>query len=334
MNYLPPYRSDFASVYEGIELEMHIVDHCNLNCASCNHFSPLAQKWEISLEDFECQLINARDNLKNIKRLMLLGGEPTLHSNLLEICKIAKKILPDTNIDILSNGVNINQILDQKEEFETLGVLFSFCSYPGYTNYDAINKVSNISNYFNTRVESYQTLVDIEGTQDNFNNFFNCVKHKLPCLTLKNNQLYICPFAAHLEHFCKKTNINIPLQKDVDYLEITDIKQDMDIVQRFCFTPKNICKYCNHQGNYHIFHKSFKDLMEYTTLIDDLYFKDYPRYDFIVNKRKDYFLDCLNNQTNPGRVDYTYAKDFQRKQELRFGKGKIDIIIPYFNVTR
>ena len=51
-NYLPPYRSDFPSIYEGIEVEMHIVDHCNLNCNCCNHFSPIAKPWYISLEDF------------------------------------------------------------------------------------------------------------------------------------------------------------------------------------------------------------------------------------------------------------------------------------------
>jgi hypothetical protein len=31
-------------------LEHHIVDHCNLNCIGCSHFSPLAEKW---FEDFE-----------------------------------------------------------------------------------------------------------------------------------------------------------------------------------------------------------------------------------------------------------------------------------------
>lgn len=26
----------------GYHIEMHVVDHCNLNCFGCNHFSPLA----------------------------------------------------------------------------------------------------------------------------------------------------------------------------------------------------------------------------------------------------------------------------------------------------
>jgi len=48
-----PCRSDYDSVYDGIELEMHIVDHCNLNCAGCNHFCPLAEPFYISLKEFQ-----------------------------------------------------------------------------------------------------------------------------------------------------------------------------------------------------------------------------------------------------------------------------------------
>ena len=336
-NYIPPYRSTFPSVYYGIELEIHIVDHCNLNCASCNHFSPLAEPWEISLKDFEEQLIIANNNLKNIKRLIILGGEPTLHSNLLGISKIARKIFPnanETSVEILSNGVNIDQIIKNKNDFKELNILFSFCSYPGYTKYLEIEKIKDISNYFNTRVESCQTLVDPEGSQDYVNNFFNCYKYKLPCFTLKNNRLYICPFSAHIEHFDKKLNNNIPLVEGIDYLNIKEINKNMDIVHQFCFSPKKICAYCESKSNYHIFHKSYKDTKEYTTLIDDLYFQDYKRYDFIINKNKNYFDMCLNPKINPGRVDYTYAKNFQHKQELRFGQGKIDIIIPYFNLSK
>jgi len=44
-------------VYKGITVEMHIVNHCNLNCAGCNHFSPLAEPWFIEIEDFKNQII-------------------------------------------------------------------------------------------------------------------------------------------------------------------------------------------------------------------------------------------------------------------------------------
>jgi hypothetical protein len=47
-----PCWSEYDSVYDGVELEMHIVDHCNLNCAGCNHFCSLAEPFYISIESF------------------------------------------------------------------------------------------------------------------------------------------------------------------------------------------------------------------------------------------------------------------------------------------
>ena len=34
-------------------LEYHITDHCNLNCAGCSHFSPLAKPWFVDPDTFE-----------------------------------------------------------------------------------------------------------------------------------------------------------------------------------------------------------------------------------------------------------------------------------------
>ena len=34
-------------------LEHHIVDHCNLNCVGCSHFSPISNPWFEDIEDFK-----------------------------------------------------------------------------------------------------------------------------------------------------------------------------------------------------------------------------------------------------------------------------------------
>lgn len=51
-NDIKPYDSEYKSVYAGVTIEIHIVDHCNLQCAGCNHFANIAEKNYISLEDF------------------------------------------------------------------------------------------------------------------------------------------------------------------------------------------------------------------------------------------------------------------------------------------
>ena len=52
---------------------------------------------------------------------------------------------------------------------------------------------------------------------------FNCVNHKLPCFTLRDKKLYICPFSAHLHIYCEKANITIKEIKYIDYLPIEEI---------------------------------------------------------------------------------------------------------------
>ena len=43
-------------------------------------------------------MIAARDNIPNIGLLILIGGEPTLHPRLLEICQTAREIFPSKNV--------------------------------------------------------------------------------------------------------------------------------------------------------------------------------------------------------------------------------------------
>lgn len=51
---------------ERIKFELHLAEHCNLNCKCCNNFSPLAKAEYLDLEVFR----------KDIRRMHeLFGGE-------------------------------------------------------------------------------------------------------------------------------------------------------------------------------------------------------------------------------------------------------------------
>lgn len=112
------YRSEFKDVYEGYHLEIQVVDHCNLNCSGCNHFSPLANKWFMSVEEFVENLVLVSQKLPSISTLMILGGEPTLHPQLGDLCMLARTIFPTIPITILTNGVALKDWT--QEQYETL----------------------------------------------------------------------------------------------------------------------------------------------------------------------------------------------------------------------
>lgn len=304
-NGIIPYRSpDYVSVYDGITVEMHIVDHCNLNCAGCNHFSPLAKSWEIDIEDFSQQLIALKNNIPTVRRLILLGGEPTLHSHFVDICLKAREILPDIDITILSNGVRIKQLESQVESLKEAHIQMSICSYPGYTDSKSVQKFR--WEYFNSRNLMHQTLVDESGSQNKENNYFYCGNYTLPCFTLKDYKLYICPFSAHLPLYTQRTGLNIKTIPNIDYIDIREVHNNLDLIQDFCFTPKNYCKYCKSTNSHWIWQKSFKDPVEFNTDLLDMYLTDYPRYEIMTNTNFDYFAKCYTEE-NPANADYIYA---------------------------
>lgn len=280
-------------------------------------------------------MIAARDNIPNIGLLILIGGEPTLHPKLLEICRIAREIFPSNDVDIgvFTNGLNLAHIKENEAEYQKIGVGFSVCSYPGQTNMDEVQYIQDhqLGHYNNTRIFMMQTIVDEEGNGSYIDNFFNCCRHQIPCLTLKDYKLYMCPFAAHVEHYFKKCGKPAP-EHEGDFIDIRSLGGDLDKLQEFCYTPKPICSYCYHGGEQTLWHKSFRDLKEYNTLLSELYFNDYKRYETIINANKDYFLACLDPDKNPGVVRRGYSSGELGRYEKRYGKGKIDIIIPFYNL--
>lgn len=332
----PPYRSPyFKSVYEGIALEFHVLNACNLNCAGCNRFAPLQDSFDpIEIEDWTNQLLEIQKNIPNVKQLTIMGGEPTLHPKLLEICEITRKLFPSIKLYIVSNGTNINSIKQNLFEYEQLNVKFLFCSYPTYTKYDEIKEISSIARWTSTRLYSTSILIDEKGEEDNIHNFFSCYKFTLPNFVLKNYKLYICPIGANIDLYCAKAHCTIPEVEGIDYLDVRKIQNNLDLIQTFCFTPKNTCKFCKFKSNKWIYHKSHKDIIEYNSLLSEMYFNDYDRYEKIILGDKEYFLKALNLDYNPAIVDYNFNMPQQNIDELRFGKGKLDLILTYCDAVR
>ena len=84
-------------------LESHIVDHCNLRCASCCSLSPYLPKWEVDPADLGQELRLARRVLAPMW-LKLVGGEPLLHSRVLECLEVAKAAEMAAIVSLTTNG--------------------------------------------------------------------------------------------------------------------------------------------------------------------------------------------------------------------------------------
>ena len=236
------------------QLDIHLVEHCNLNCKYCSHFSCIAEPEFLNIKDYE----------KDIKRLyeitqgkskgfMLIGGEPLLHPNLLDFISITRKIFPETYIEISTNGILLNSMEDKFWQcMHDNSVALKHSWYPN-TNVD-IDKYYEQARKFRVRTFFKQKdlpfrdkfikyNLDLEGKVDNIKRFEECSSKKY-CKQLSKGKIYDCCIGPGIRHFNKKFNKNIKIVES-DYIDIYKAK-DIGEIFKFFETPPNICKYCGY----------------------------------------------------------------------------------------
>ena len=138
---------DNQDIQYGYVLEVQIVDHCNLNCANCNHFSSIAKEYYLPINIYHDQMILLKQKLPQLKRLVLIGGEPFLHPNIVEFCEISRELFNNVEIHILTNGLKL-KTLDKKILFRLKELQIKICvsKYIGIN--DNLEQELNKENYY------------------------------------------------------------------------------------------------------------------------------------------------------------------------------------------
>ena len=237
-------------------LEVDIVDHCNLNCKNCSHYSPLTKPKFMELNQFEKD-IKRLSNITNkkLKRIVLMGGEPLLHKDIINFIKTVNKYLPKTQLEILSNGILIKKM--NKDFWNTCRkcrVQINITPYPININYYEIfnmildNKL-DLFIYDNGEIKDKKFNVfefDYSKKQNKKRNFINCSMSK-SCANLKNGKIYICPIINNIDRYNNYYHKNLEVLDD-DYLDIYKISNAEEIY-KFLSKPASFCRYCNLNTN-------------------------------------------------------------------------------------
>jgi len=87
------------------QLEFHVTHTCNFSCQGCSHYSNHGHSGTISVDDAREWLYNWSRRIKP-KKFVILGGEPTLHKDLVDMVYMIRLMYPDpyTSIDLVSNA--------------------------------------------------------------------------------------------------------------------------------------------------------------------------------------------------------------------------------------
>ena len=222
-------------------LEIHIVDHCNLKCKGCSHFSNIANKYFISPEEFAESIDYANKHFR-IFSFALMGGEPFLHPQLGELVTIARQKLPDSEIAITTNGLLLDSVTDDLwGVFIQNNIIINISKYP--INSDNISHMLDIVDKRNrlgrVYVKNYfRKYINLKGSSNRHLTYEQCyVKH---CLIIKGCNLFKCPFSLYVKYFNKLFNKKIPESSGLNLQ--TASKQD---IIKFLNNPIESCCYCS-----------------------------------------------------------------------------------------
>ena len=90
-----------------------LTNQCNLNCAYCIYACDITHtKYYITLEELKNTLLLMKQKLPSLKRLMLSGGDPLIHPNFIEISTEIRKIFPNIEVCVYTNGLLLSKFTD------------------------------------------------------------------------------------------------------------------------------------------------------------------------------------------------------------------------------
>lgn len=89
-------------------LEVHATHACNLACESCSHLSNHGHKGHLS-PDVAREWFLAWSRRLRPKRFAILGGEPTLNPQLVELVTLAGEYWRESEILLVTNGFNLHR---------------------------------------------------------------------------------------------------------------------------------------------------------------------------------------------------------------------------------
>lgn len=226
-------------------IEIHATHRCNLNCAHCSHFTPLAAHHPDVDIDRMIADIEKLGSIKNADRYImqvdLLGGEPLLCDRLEELMDAIDKNLDKKQHTVkflISNGI----LLKQKH--------FDMCrkyhfSRPMVTLYPTVTIDKSLTAETFHDGSTFDTMPKAIEPKFPSSGKYSCPNGK--CMQLLDGAIHLCSVAAYScfpeEHF----GIKLPKSK-FDSIRLDDIESYNEVIL-FNYLQHPFCRHCDMKSN-------------------------------------------------------------------------------------
>lgn len=235
-------------------LETNVVDHCNLNCKGCAHFSNIYDNNYVDIEQYKTDIKTISEKF-NVYYFRILGGEPLLHPNLKQIIEITRQLLVNTKIVIVTNGLLIPRLSeDVMQLIADNDIMISISLYK--PTYEKLDNILDILTNYNIKflinddyfgpigpIEKFQTSLALE--KKSFENNSDKVCTGRFCIFLRNGKISKCYYPLLIEILNKKYGTNFELSEN-DYVDISNIKNGWDMIEQLNDRIP-FCDYCREE---------------------------------------------------------------------------------------
>ena len=232
------------------QIEFCLTTQCSLKCKDCCALMPaFNQKGHIkmSVEEFKKTLEQLLENVNSIRKLIILGGEPLLRSELPELLEYAAEKDKVIHIAIVSNGTMLpsEKLIKVLKKYNKIN--FYMSNYNGNPDIEPILKYEQIKALLKQNglkyqmMESWEWFKELGFASDKLcesakrRNYETC--HRTKCLQTLDRKIDICSKAF------SGRNLGLINTKDfIDLDKTANLRQELiDFYQK---DMVDACEYC------------------------------------------------------------------------------------------
>jgi uncharacterized Fe-S cluster-containing radical SAM superfamily protein len=243
---LVKYRDALPELFH---MEMHLADHCNLNCRGCTHFSNLVDKEVfIDKDQFKKDIELVVKHFSYIDHFFLMGGEPLLNKDIASFVRIIREMMPYTRLVVVTNGILLPKMTQETiEVFRQCNAKISVSAYQGLDFGKIVEFVDKYQIFSELRLKKdhFIKYMNQTGDSDKVDVFDKCAR-KI-CTFVENGRIACCcqPFKVH--YFNEYFDKHIPENETMDLLD--DSLDPWEFAYQLQ-TPMETCRYCTYEEKF------------------------------------------------------------------------------------
>ena len=226
-------------------LEVHVAHHCNLKCKGCGHMSNIVPVEFPDFEQYKKDLYQLRKFFWGVKRFRLLGGEPLLNPQLSEYIIETRKVFPDADIRVVTNGLLIPTLgKDVLQTMKRESVEFDISCY---------HPTARIKEQIELRCIEHEVRYQLSSEIDVFFKRCKDTEEKDPyiaynvcesknCHFMLDGKISLCPAPILVEKFKEYT---VGTAREGDIIDLYDRDITSERLYYLMTHPNHQCAYCS-----------------------------------------------------------------------------------------